>query len=266
MSSHKEIFPRHGRPLPPISPITPEHDCGHLRRLKDTYASVTRTAFPGEEVALSVVRNNLKNRLDHARRNHDKSFEALITTQNPDVNLALAHHALSTPEERAAAFVEARMVPAVEAHAELLDDSNPIAGNFPEGTMAIAALAHDFDGEIIEHIERSRSKVMRLVRIAGEEYAVVRSKIDGLRARFGQDDVIELKMRRSGAVALSAVSDEEVRRAFMVLGNITNLPNDPHFIEPRRDIVEEYISSPDTGYKGYIQSYYLAREQNPSDS
>ena len=132
--------------------------------------------------------------------------------------------------------------------------------------MAIAALAHDFDGEIIEHIERSRSKVMRLVRIAGEEYAVVRSKIDGLRARFGKDDVIELKMRRSGAVALSAVSDEEVRRAFMVLGNMTNLPNDPHFIEPRRDIVEEYISSPDTGYKGYIQSYYLAREQNPSDS
>lgn len=248
-------------PLPPISPIMPEVECDHLRGIKEIYARTTKQVFPGEAIALTVVRANLKNRLEHAKRNHYESFNAFIAEPYADVNLVLAHHALSLPEDRAKAFVKAKRMPAVEAHAELLDNNTELANDFSEGVLAVAALANDMDGEVTSTDVRSRAKVTRLVQLGDEEFAVVRSKIDGLTATIDRDQ-IELKMRRSGAVALSAVQDEDVRRAFKILGSMHNLPDDDGFIEPQREIVEDYINQPDAAYKGYVQSYYLTRTTN----
>lgn len=263
MKQPNDIFPRQGEPLAPISPVIPPDDTAYGVGLKRMYTRATRHAFPGREVAVSVVRGNLHNRLEHAKRNYASTVEAIRHSPVPQT-AALFHYATSTPEERVEAFMNIPQIRAVEAHAELLNVSVPSMADFPEGRIAINALVSDFNGTVIEEDPSSRIKVTRVTEVGGEEFAVVRSKIDGLAAEI--DGRIELKIRRSGAVALAAVDDRSVLQAIKILKGLHTMSHaNPQAIAYCRHTIEEYLRSEDSSYTPFVQSYYLARTSESTD-
>ena len=98
-------------------------------RLKKKYDAATKVHFKHDGIALSVVRTNLKNRLDHARRIQDQNKLAIIygeISDRVDVLPLSPLAADATPEQRVEAFLSASNTLAVEAHAELL---TPISEN-----------------------------------------------------------------------------------------------------------------------------------------
>lgn len=255
MNKIQQIFPRRGEALPPIAPVA--SDEAYRQRLHTRYADMTRTAFVGSEIALSVVRANLDNRLDHAVRNVNPTLRAIDTLKSPMVRRMLSF-ATSSPEERIEAFMDIKGLPAMEAHAELLNRRPLEATDFSEARVAIHSIAADYDGEVIEDEPESRIKVTRITTIDDEQYAVVRSKIDGLSATVNGQ--IDLKVRRSGAVKLSE-TDSEVRSALKLLGNpgYSSYEEGHPAIDAKRQVVAAYLADNPDAYTAYVQSYYLAR-------
>lgn len=258
VNTFREIFPRQGKSLTPIAPVISPADVMHKRELKRGYTEHARNAFPDDAIAVSVVRANLANRLHHASRNFDAAQTVMTQEPNKHAIALLSRLATTLPEERVAAFMAIDGLPALEAHAELLNGHSTHVTDFAEGRIALNAIASDFGGDIIEEDPTSRMKVTRIATIAGESHAVIRSKIDGLSADIGGK--VELKMRRSGAVALAAVDDETVVRGLKILGNPTySSYEDTGTVEAHRRVVDEYLAANPAAYTGYVQSYYLTR-------
>ena len=127
---------------------------------------------------------------------------------------------------------------------------------------AFYALAFDHEAEIIEDNLLGRIKATRIVSLPGNRgaHVVVRSKYDGMKANFNHlESTVELKLRRSGAIALNAIEDDGVTRALEHLVDYNRTLSNAKYIVKCQDQVAEYVASRPTSYTPYVQSYYLSR-------